>query len=120
MKIKMYGKNLTCRSWYRFNVRSSASVRQGKRVPIRVRLAWWFRRLADALDGAASYSYELTSTPVVPLSDRAAAIEQGIHLTRQLFDELVEKQAIEDAMLENIPELFDKPAKPQSLKPEQG
>jgi len=104
LRLKKYGQSPSSFS-FRFHAMNSEGAKDYKRG-FRAWLAWSIRRLADRIDGAESMTIEITSTPVIPMQDRVSVINCGLMHSRNLFVELVEHEATEQAMRKVLPDLY--------------
>lgn len=86
--------------WWRFHVRS----RRGPGALSAI--AWLLRRAATVIDGKQSISIDAQSTPCISQDEQSEIINRGMRLSGQMFVEEVRREAIEQAMRENLPELY--------------
>lgn len=92
-------------SWHKFHAldrKGAKHVQKG----FRSWLAWAFRWVADKIDGAASMSVELNSTPSLSEREKIMVMNRGLQHAQHLFLELVEQEALEEGMREALPEIY--------------
>ncbi|MDP4546512.1 hypothetical protein [Marinobacter sp. MDS2] len=104
MKIKLYNKAFSTAHWYRFRVQDRKAV-MNDRPGWRVRLAWFFRSLADRLDGRESLAMDMESLPALPKAERNAAMNRGLDYAETLFATMVADEAMTVALHEYRPDL---------------
>jgi hypothetical protein len=102
----MTDKKIVGSHWFKFHAMNSEGAKEHKRG-LRHWLAWLVRGMADRIDGAESMTIETTSIPVIRMSERSAIINCGLAHAKNLFVESVRYEATEQAMREELPELYE-------------
>lgn len=84
---------------------SNLNIKTGPVEGLRSRFAWWFRRLATAIDRKATLTVSMTASHDIPRKDCVDIMAAGFTHMKALYEERVKQEAIDEAMDASFPEL---------------